>query len=125
MIASARVATFIGPHAAFLLAFEQTDDYDGGHFHWFRGRFDKFLYIDRVVVAADCRRKGYGAMLYVDLFARAAALGHATVVCEVNVQPPNPVSDRFHAAHAFEEVGMAAIDDGAKTVRYLLRRMGV
>jgi uncharacterized protein len=122
MIASARVATFIGPQAAFLLAFEQTDEYDGGHFHWFRGRFDKFLYIDRVVVAEESRRHGYGAMLYADLFARAAALGHTTVVCEVNFQPPNPVSDRFHAAHGFEEVGRATIDNGAKTVRYLLRR---
>jgi predicted GNAT superfamily acetyltransferase len=120
MIASARVATFIGPQAAFLLAFEQIDDYDGSHFHWFRSRFDKFLYIDRVIVAEDCRRHGYGATLYADLFARAAALGHTTVVCEVNFQPPNPVSDKFHRAHGFEEVGRATIDDGAKTVRYLL-----
>jgi uncharacterized protein len=122
MIASACVATFIPPQAAFLLAFEQKDEYRGGHFHWFRGRFDKFLYIDRVIVAEDCRRNGYGAMLYADLFARAAALGHTTVVCEVNFQPPNPVSDKFHAAHGFEEVGRATIDSGAKTVRYLLRR---
>jgi uncharacterized protein len=101
MIASAPVATFIGPQAAFLLAFEQTDDYDGGHFRWFRSRFDKFLYVDRVVVAEGSRRHGYGAMLYADLFTRAAALGHTTVACEVNVQPPNPVSDKFHAAHGF------------------------
>jgi len=69
MIASARVATFIGPQAAFLLAFEQIDDYDCSHFHWFRGRFDKFLYIDRVVVAEDFRCHGYGAMLFVSTFA--------------------------------------------------------
>ena len=121
IIASARVATFIGPQTAFLLAFGQTDDYDGGHFRWFRDRFDKFLYIDRVVVAEHYRRRGYGAVLYADLFARAAALGHTTIVCEVNVQPPNPVSDKFHASHGFDEVGRATVDNGAKTVRYLLR----
>src|SRR5215475_4334815 len=46
----ASVALAIPPAAAFLLAFEQSDNYDGGHFIWFRSRFDKFLYIDRVVV---------------------------------------------------------------------------
>src|SRR5215831_18413423 len=51
MIASARVATFIEPSAAFLLAFEQNDDYDGAHFCWFQSRLDRFLYIDRIVVA--------------------------------------------------------------------------
>jgi predicted GNAT superfamily acetyltransferase len=59
-------------------------------------------------------------MLYSDLFARLPALGHSIVVCEVNVDPPNPVSDRFHASQRFTEVGRATIDNGAKTVRYLL-----
>jgi len=85
MIASALVATFIASQAAFLLAFEQTDDYDGGHFRWFRGRFDKFLYIDRVVVAESCRRQGYGAMLYADLFARCSAWPHE---CRLRSQRP-------------------------------------
>jgi len=116
------VATFIEPSAAFLLAFAEDDDFDGGHFLWFRSRFDKFLYIDRIVVAADRRRLGLGKCLYADLFKRAEELGHKSVVCEVNLQPPNPISDRFHAAHGFEEVGRATIEDGAKTVRYLLRR---
>ena len=122
MISSARVATFIEPSAAFLLAFAEDDDFDGGHFLWFRSRFDKFLYIDRIVVAADRRRLGLGRCLYAHLFKQAEELGHKSVVCEVNLQPPNPISDRFHAAHGFEEVGRATIEDGAKTVRYLLRR---
>jgi len=122
MIASARVGTFIAPSAAFLLAFEQNDDYDGGHFLWFRGRFQKFIYIDRVVVAAAYRRHGLGRVLYADLFRRAEQLGHTHIVCEVNTQPPNPISDAFHAAQGFTQIGTAAIDGGAKTVRYLLRR---
>jgi predicted GNAT superfamily acetyltransferase len=121
MIASAVVATFIAPGAAFLLAFEQSDDYDGGHFLWFRSRFEKFIYIDRVVVAAPYRRHGLGRLLYADLFRRAERLGHTHIVCEVNSQPPNPISDAFHAAEGFSEVGTAVIDGGAKTVRYLLR----
>jgi uncharacterized protein len=41
----------------------------------------------------------------------------------VNSDPPNPASDAFHAALGFEVVGEAAIHDGAKTVRYLARRL--
>ena len=122
MIAAARVAVFIEPDDAFLLAFEQTDQYDGGHFQWFRNRFDTFLYIERVVVAETQRRHGLGRLLYADLFQRAAQLGHSKIVCEVNVEPPNPVSAKFHAANGFLEVGTATFDNGAKTVRYLLRQ---
>jgi predicted GNAT superfamily acetyltransferase len=122
MISSALVGTFIAPGAAFLLAFGQSDDYDGGHFLWFRDRFEKFIYVDRVVVAKPYRRHGLGRLLYADLFRRADQLGHTHLACEVNMQPPNPTSDAFHAAQGFWEVGTAAVDGGAKTVRYLLRR---
>ena len=123
LISTARVALFVTPAAAFLLAFEQSDDYDGGHFLWFRSRFDKFLYVDRVVVAEAYRRQGLGRLLYADVFRRAVELGHTRVVCEVNLQPPNPVSDKFHAAQGFEEVGQATTDGGAKTVRYLAAKL--
>jgi predicted GNAT superfamily acetyltransferase len=48
MIGSASVATFIEPGQAFLLAFEQTNEYDGIHFKWFRSRYERFLYVGRV-----------------------------------------------------------------------------
>jgi uncharacterized protein len=121
MISSASVATYIESHGAFLLAFAENDDYDGGHFLWFRSRFDGFLYIDRVVVAEHHRRRGLARILYADVFKRAEQLGHRTVVCEVNLQPANPISDKFHAVQGFEEVGRATMDDGIKTVRYLAR----
>ena len=67
------------------------------------------------------RKRGLARQLYEDLFRRAAAAGHGLVVCEVNSEPPNPASDAFHAAFGFAEVGHAAIQGGAKTVRYLAR----
>jgi uncharacterized protein len=51
----------------------------------------------------------------------AEALGHAHIVCEVNAQPPNPISDAFHANHGFEQVETATIDDDSETVRYALK----
>jgi uncharacterized protein len=121
MIAVARVATYVEPSAAFLVAFEHTDDYDGGHFRWFCGQLDKFLYVDRVVVADNQRRRGLGRALYEDLFTRARQLGHSHIACEVNALPPNPKSDGFHAAFGFVQIGTATIDAGAKMVRYLVR----
>ncbi len=121
MIGAARVATVVEPGAAFLLAFEQGDDYDGVHFQWFRERCGTFLYIDRVVVAGSHRRRGLGRLLYEDLFTRATELGHERITCEGNARPPNPISDAFHAALGFAEIGRAPLNDGAKTVRYLVR----
>jgi predicted GNAT superfamily acetyltransferase len=42
-------------------------------------------------------------MLYADLFKRAKQLGQTRIVCEVNSQPPNPLSDKFHAAQGFHD----------------------
>jgi predicted GNAT superfamily acetyltransferase len=121
MIAEARVATLVDPGAAFLLAFDQSANYDSWNLMWFRQRYETFLYIDRVVVAEAYRRLGLGRLLYEDCFLRAAHLGHHRIGCEVNVRPPNPVSDAFHASLGFTEVGKRTTADGTKSVRYLLR----
>jgi predicted GNAT superfamily acetyltransferase len=41
----------IGQIEAFLLAFDQQADYDSPNFLWFRNRYPRFVYIDRIVVA--------------------------------------------------------------------------
>jgi predicted GNAT superfamily acetyltransferase len=74
MIAAARVATIVWPNAAFLLAFDQDAYYDSPNFLWFRGRFDSFVYVDRVIVSNAHRRAGLGRLLYVDLLRRAEYL---------------------------------------------------
>lgn len=121
MLEAARVATLAGPGAAFLLAFDQDADYDSPNFIWFRERFDTFLYVDRVIVGAAYRRSGLGRLLYEDLFRKAEQLGFRRIVCEVNIRPPNPASDAFHARLGFAAVGTATAADGAKSVRYLMR----
>ena len=123
LIAQAFVASRIGNLEAFLLAFDQDADYDSPNFLWFRSRYTRFVYVDRIVVAPEARGRGHARTLYDDLFARAARAGHDRVVCEVNSEPPNPASDAFHAPLGFAEVGTAVIHGGAKTVRYLSRSL--
>ncbi len=108
---------------AFLIAFDQNANYDSPNFLWFRSRFSKFIYIDRVVTDAAARGRGHGAALYEALFQQARAAGHILVVCEVNEYPPNPASDAFHARLGFVQAGSAALPGGDKKVRYFVKEL--
>jgi predicted GNAT superfamily acetyltransferase len=119
LVARSFMAARVGEADALLLAFDQDATYTNPNFQWFKDRFPRFVYVDRVVVAPAARGRGLARMLYLALFARAA--GHDRVVCEINLDPPNTASDAFHAALGFEPVGGAALPDTGKTVRYFSR----
>ena len=119
LVSQTFMARRIGNLDAFLLAFDQDADYDSPNFLWFRARYPRFVYVDRIVVTTSARGRGCARRLYRDLFEHAAEAGHGRVVCEVNSSPPNPASDAFHAALGFVEVGTASVYDGSRTVRYL------
>lgn len=123
LVVEAFVARRAGVADALLLAFDQDADYDSVNYLWFRERYARFVYVDRVVVADSARGRGLARRLYDDLFAAARASGHERIVCEVNSEPPNPASDAFHAALGFVAVGAAEIHGGEKTVTYLERRL--
>jgi predicted GNAT superfamily acetyltransferase len=115
-------AAAVGPGVdAFLIAFDEAADYASANFRWFKARYPRFVYIDRVITAPAARGRGYARALYEDVFARAVAAGHALIACEVNLEPPNPASDAFHARLGFAEVGRARLASTGKTVRYLTR----
>ena len=123
LVEQAFQARYIGRLDAVVLALDQDADYDSPNFQWFRVRYPRFVYVDRIVVAASARGRGYARLLYLDLFDHAVRAGHERVVCEVNSRPPNPESDAFHAALGFAEVGSASIHNDSKTVRYLARAL--
>jgi len=108
---------------AFLIALDQGATYGSANFAWFKARYNRFVYIDRVIVATHARGAGVARKLYEDLFRAAAAEGHALVGCEVYKEPPNPVSDAFHARLGFTIIGEAISADGEKTVRYMARSL--
>jgi len=123
LLGQAFYARRVGKLDAFLLAFDQGAYYDSPNYQWFRERYPRFVYIDRVVVAPAARGRGLARLLYGDLFRCARVAGHDVVVCEVNIEPPNPASDALHEALGFAQVGWGRIHDGKKTVRYLSRSL--
>jgi uncharacterized protein len=108
---------------AFLIALDQDGISASPNFRWFKSRYERFVYIDRVIVSPKRRGRGIARELYQELFAAAAAAGHALVGCEVNLDPPNPASDAFHEALGFGEIGRATLYGGEKVVRYLVKEL--
>jgi uncharacterized protein len=91
--------------AGFVLAFGSDAHHDSVNFRWFVARYASFLYVDRVVVASHRQGAGVGSLLYRELFAFAGREGYERVVCEIDADPPNPKSERFHEGFGFVEVG--------------------
>ena len=117
------LARRIGDIEALLLAFDQDADYDSPNFLWFRERYPRFVYVDRIVVAPAQRGRSLARRLYDDLFEQARQRGHDQVVCEVNTSRPIPRRMRSTRALGFVEVGRAVLPGGAKAVRYLRRAL--
>jgi len=110
-----RVVERQGRVAAFLLAFREGAGYDGANFQWFAQRYARFLYVDRIVVADDAQGQGIGALLYRDAIAAAARGRVPYLTCEIDIEPPNRVSQRFHGRLGFRAFGRRRLD-GGKTV---------
>ena len=118
-----RVLTCDGVVLGFLLAFREGAAYDSPNYQWFEREYRRFLYIDRIVVSAEARGVNLGTRLYEDTFAFAAAAGVTRVTCEYDLDPPNPVSERFHRRHGFREVGRQWLGGGKKQVSLQLREV--
>jgi predicted GNAT superfamily acetyltransferase len=91
-------------------------DYASPNYRWFDDRGGCFLYVDRVIVDGAEQGRGVATLLYDDLVAFAAESGVGRVVCELDADPPNAASRRFHDRYGFAEVGTQWVADGAKRV---------
>jgi predicted GNAT superfamily acetyltransferase len=119
LVAESFRVSVAAPALGFLIALDQDSRIEGVNFRWFKARHARFVYVDRIVVAASARGGGIGRRLYDDLIDAARAARHSVLCAEVNLDPPNPGSDAFHAALGFAAVGQARLADRNRTVRYL------
>ena len=110
------IAEIDGKVEAFVLAFRENTDYDYITYVLFKERYEKFLYIDRIVVSDKCQGLGVGSMLYDKIMDHARNTGVSLVTAEVDSDPPNPVSLGFHEKFGFKNMGNVAIPGTDKLV---------
>ncbi len=101
---------------AFVLTIREGKDYDSVNYLWFSEHYDRFLYIDRVVVSVKMHGNGLGRKLYEAVFEHARQIGVPYVTAEIDINPPNPGSLKFHEKFGFKEVGKQSVSDGKKVV---------
>ena len=118
-----RVAELNGQSAGFFIAFDPRADYGSLNFLWFKKRYPNFVYIDRIVIAAEGRRKGMASALYRDLEHFAAERRIPLMACEYNLRPKNEVSRKFHQTYGFSEVGTQETENGKKTVSLQIKQV--
>lgn len=118
-----RVAEQDGAPAGFMLGFEAGADYESINYRWFSARYDRFAYVDRIVIDANNRGRGLGSALYDDFERWARARDTPWLGCEVNLRPPNEPSLAFHRSRGFIHAGEQDTEGGAKTVTLLLKAL--
>lgn len=101
----------------YALVFGREAAYDGEEFLALRSAISQpFLYIDQVAIAPEARRKGIGLEIHAAIEAIAARHSIRCLCCEVNINPPNPVSLDFHTKIGFESVRQLDASDGRTVV---------
>ena len=111
-----KVVEVNGRVEAFVLTFSEGKDYDSVNYLWFANKYDRFLYVDRIVVDETMHGKGIGKQLYQFVFDYAKDKGFSRVTAEIDIEPPNPGSLIFHKKFGFEEVGRQSVAGGKKIV---------
>ncbi len=110
-----------GEVAGFVVALEAGAGYESMNYRWFVDHLSDFLYIDRIMVSPDFRRRGVASLLYQHLATQAQAAGLSSLCCEVNLVPPNPDSMRLHLGLGFAQRATQATEGGRKEVSLLVK----
>lgn len=84
-----------------------TEKYISANLRWFEAWQKEvgvdLVYVDRIAVSAEARGRGVGEALYRAAFESASGRGH--LGAEINTNPNNPGSHRFHKRLGFREIG--------------------
>ena len=102
-----------GEVCAFCITFAPNAPDAGANHRWFAERYESFVYLDRIAIDSTYKNLGLGALLYqtVEQLMIGSA-EHSLLCCEVNLEPPNPGSLRFHKRIGFSECGVESTAPG-------------
>ena len=102
-----------GEVCAFCITFDPGAPDAGANHQWFAERYKSFVYLDRIAIDSNHQNRGLGALLYQSVEQHMLnSAEHTLLCCEVNLEPPNPGSLRFHQRIGFAEVGQQSPSPG-------------
>ena len=102
-----------GEVCAFCITFAPDAPDAGANNQWFAERYESFVYLDRIAIDSNHQNRGLGALLYQSVEQHMLnSAEHSLLCCEVNLEPPNPGSLRFHKRIGFTEVGRHSPQQG-------------
>lgn len=102
----------------FSICFREGTSYWSENYKYFAKGLKSFLYIDRIAIDQNYRRKGLGKSMYKDIFSNAHH-ENLRVTAEVNTKPKNQISLDFHNNMGFEQIGERQFDN--HDVVYLIK----
>ena len=108
-----------GELLGFVICLPPKTGYGSLNYAWFNEHYASFVYVDRIAVSEGQRNKGLGSALYNHVISYSKQHG-VPVAAEVNREPPNPGSMRFHYRFGFEEVGV--LHHAEKSVTMFLKQ---
>jgi predicted GNAT superfamily acetyltransferase len=79
-----------GKLSGFLLGIDSSRVVENFGYVWFQMRFDNFLYVDRVVITTDARRRGMATAMLTQVLQWCREHGIDNLVCHVHDRPANP-----------------------------------
>ena len=113
-----------GEVCAFCITFDQGAPDAGVNHQWFSERYKSFVYLDRIAIDSNHQNHGLGAKLYQAVEQKMLqSAEHSMLCCEVNLEPPNPGSLRFHKRIGFTEVGQSIPEYANYRVSYLSKSL--
>ncbi len=122
-----RVAERDGTLVGFMIGVGSQAGHDSSNFRWFSERYDRFFYIDRIVVASRRRGGGVGRAFYADAQSYAE-LRYPLLACEVFLDTANDPSLPdpallFHGSFGFREVGQQVMPETGLRAAMLMKDM--
>ncbi|MBT93862.1 MAG: hypothetical protein CMA60_03440 [Euryarchaeota archaeon] len=99
----------------FVICLPPNTAYGSLNYAWFNEHYDSFVYVDRIAVAEEKRNRGVGSSLYNHVVSYSEQ-HRIPIAAEVNRNPPNPGSMRFHHRFDFEEVGVLHHEEKSVTM---------
>ena len=102
----------------YLHANPSLSEYSSPNFLYFKKKYNDFMYIDRIAISEKYHRKGFGSLIYKELYNQSKNLG-IPLCCEVNTKPINQQSLDFHKKLEFSII--EEISFGKKIVAMLVK----